>query len=259
MSTIAFLLIAFTFYSFLGWILETVYCSLIGKKFVYRGFLVGPVCPIYGFGALAVISILSPLEKYPLLVFFAAIILTSFVEYVTGYLLERMFNKTWWDYSHRKFNLHGRICLSFSLIWGVLSFLLIYLIAPPIAKGISNMSPSIRFLLASIFLIAFAIDITISIRDAIRFNKDMNQLTVFAERIEKKRLELQNAVSSFRAEPRAAIEEELLKLQIQQEELVNKFLRRMRRILNAFPLMRLSRRDKISLLDRLQDYLHKKA
>ena len=77
--------------------------------------------------------------------------------------------------------------------------------------------------------------------------------------IDKKKLELQNAVSNFRAEPRAAIEEELQKLLLQQEELADKFMRRMRRILSAFPRMRLSRKDKISLRDRLQSYLHKKA
>ncbi len=258
MSTFSFLIIAFTFYSFLGWILETVYCSLLGKKFVYRGFLVGPVCPIYGFGALAVVSILSPLKGYPPLVFLAAVILTSLVEYITGYLLERIFNKTWWDYSHRKYNLHGRICLAFSLIWGVLSFILVYLIAPPIGKGIFRMPFFVQILLSGLFAIVFVIDITISVRDAIRFNKDMNQLTLFAEMVEKKKLELQNAVSSFRAEPKAAIEEELQKLQIQQEELANKFMRRMRRILSAFPRMRLSRKDKVSLLDQLQSYLHKK-
>lgn len=259
MSTFSFMIIAFTFYSFLGWVLETVYCSIPAKKFVYRGFLVGPVCPIYGFGAMAVISILSPLEKYPILVFFAAVILTSLVEYITGYLLERIFNKTWWDYSHRKYNLHGRICLAFSLIWGVLSFILVYLIAPPISKVISCMPLLVRIILSGIFAIVFVVDLAISVRDAIRFNIDMNQLTLFAEMIDKKKLELQNAVSNFRAEPRAAIEEELQKLLLQQEELADKFMRRMRRILSAFPRMRLSRKDKISLRDRLQSYLHKKA
>ena len=98
-------------YSFLGWCGEMVYCSLgQGKLCEKRGFLNGPLCPIYGHGALLVLTALGG-STNPLVTFAAGAVLTSAVEYVTSYLMEKLFHMRWWDYSHKRWNLNGRVCL----------------------------------------------------------------------------------------------------------------------------------------------------
>lgn len=105
------IILYFFIYAFLGWVSECIYCSIGHKKIINRGFLNGPVCPIYGFGALIVIFFLKRYENNVLELFLYGIIVTSILEYITGYLLEMIFNTTWWDYSRKKFNIKGRVCL----------------------------------------------------------------------------------------------------------------------------------------------------
>lgn len=109
----------FMIYAFLGWCLEVVYVGLNSGKFVNRGFLNGPYCPIYGFGVLIVITLLSPLQNNLLLLFIGSVLLTSALEFLTGLVLEKIFSRKWWDYSDVPFNLMGYICLKFSIFWGL--------------------------------------------------------------------------------------------------------------------------------------------
>lgn len=106
-----------------------------------RGFLIGPYCPIYGFGALAVINILTPFSDNPIIVYFLAVIITSLLEYVTGYLLERIYHLKWWDYSNYKLNIHGRVVLHNSLIFGGLSLIAIYFLNPILLNIMINKLP----------------------------------------------------------------------------------------------------------------------
>ena len=102
----------FFIYSFIGYICEVIYCFILDKgKFQNRGFLYGPYCPIYGFGAIAIIVLLSKYEQYPIVLFVMGAIVASIIEYITSYLMEKIFNNKWWDYSNKKFNINGRICL----------------------------------------------------------------------------------------------------------------------------------------------------
>lgn len=120
----------FTIYSFLGWFLETVYVSLLEKKFVGRGFLYGPFCPIYGFGSLALILFVFTYENNLLLLFITSVIVTSILEYITSFFLEKLFHTTWWNYSKEPFNINGRVCLKNSLYWGILSVFILTQIHP---------------------------------------------------------------------------------------------------------------------------------
>ena len=252
------LVILFAMYSFIGWVLETVYCSIPAQKFVYRGFLVGPVCPIYGFGAIAVVLILTPFTHHPELVFLFGMILTSLLEYTSSVLLEKLFNKSFWDYSDRKFNVNGRICLMNSSIFGALSLFLIYVLHPlfiSLLQGLSIMAiPGIAVSLT----LVFCIDLFVSVRNTLDFNREMGKLSDLTDKIEKKRDELKVSVDAFREEQREKLEAELAGLVELQEESLAVFLRRMHRILNAFPHMRLQRKDKLSLHDRLLSYRWKR-
>ena len=116
----------FLTYSCLGWIMEVIVTYPDTKKFVNRGFLIGPYCPIYGYCSIAMILLLNNV-KSNILLFLLCIIVCSIGEYATSYIMEKMFHARWWDYSKHKFNLNGRICLSNCLAFGVLGFLLIKL------------------------------------------------------------------------------------------------------------------------------------
>ena len=102
-------ILLFFIYSFIGWLWETVYCSLKAKKFVYRGFLVGPYCPIYGFGVLSVLYFVEPFENNLLVLYVGSAVLVTILEYVTSYGLEKLFHASWWDYHDVPFNLNGRV------------------------------------------------------------------------------------------------------------------------------------------------------
>ena len=132
MREISILIISFFIYSVIGWLWETIICSIHEKKFVYRGFLSGPYCPIYGFGALSFLLLASPFKGSWVGLFIAGTIIASVLEYITSYALEKSFNAKWWDYSDHKYNLNGRIALIPSLFWGFLSLVLIYFVNEPI-------------------------------------------------------------------------------------------------------------------------------
>ena len=124
----------FFIYSFIGWVLETIYAFLVLGHFVKRGFLIGPICPIYGFGAVLLILLLKNCKGKPLSQFLIAGFGFTVFEYVVSYMLEVVFGLRWWDYSEDLFNLQGRVSLAYSIIWGALGILLIEGIHPYIAK-----------------------------------------------------------------------------------------------------------------------------
>jgi uncharacterized membrane protein len=148
----------FTIYSFAGWVLEVGLYTYRDKRWHNRGFLYGPFCPIYGIGFISVIAILSPLKYNPFLFFIGATIITTTVEYLTGTILELLFHTQWWDYSNVKYNLDGKICLKFSLAWGVVCTLVIYFIHPFISHLAIFLSFRFTGFTTSIILAYFILD-----------------------------------------------------------------------------------------------------
>ena len=122
----------FLIYAFLGWCAEVCYAALRTGRFVNRGFLNGPVCPIYGFGVLIVLTCLEPLRENLLLLFLGSVVLTSLLEWVTGLLLEKLFHQRWWDYSDQPLNLGGYICLRFSILWGLACLFVVKIVHPSV-------------------------------------------------------------------------------------------------------------------------------
>lgn len=149
----------FLFYSFLGWVCETTFCSLAARKFINRGFLSGPFCPIYGFGAMIILILFSGLRNHLLLLFVCSTIGTSALEYVTSFLLEKIFHLSLWDYSDRKWNLHGRICLRNSLLFGIMSVLMVQVIHPHIISWLTTL-PTLVLILGFAFLAIYFISDT---------------------------------------------------------------------------------------------------
>ncbi len=157
----------FFFYSFIGWFFESCYCSLRPKKWINRGFLRGPICPIYGTGGLVMMLALLPLRNLTkslylneLIIFVVGMVLCDIVEFMTSYIMEKLFNARWWDYSNKKFNLQGRICLTHTLYWGTCSCLFVFILEPIVNLYIvGQVSESSRNILTYIFLTVFAFDL----------------------------------------------------------------------------------------------------
>lgn len=177
MAAFCDLFLSFTIYSFLGWVCETIYCSIIFKKFVNRGFLNGPFCPVYGFGAILLLYILKPLPKNALLVFFAGVVITTALEYITACILEKLFHAKWWDYSKNKFNYKGRICLLNSTLFGLLSVALIFFIEPVTVWLINLMSQRVKYVLFALLAMYFIVDTTITVTSIYKLNLRLEALS----------------------------------------------------------------------------------
>lgn len=175
-STAQWLLLFFT-YCFLGWVWESSYVSIRRKEWVNRGFLHGPVVPIYGFGAIVILVLTFSFRESLIHIYLLGSIGATVVEFVTGIAMEKLFGMRYWDYSHRKFNLYGHISLFVSLVWGVFALFLVKLLHPPIAKEILKLPSNIVEPLSLAFVIIFVVDATISVQSALGMKKLLRRIT----------------------------------------------------------------------------------
>ena len=171
------LFLYFILYSFLGWCCESVYCSVIQRKWVNRGFLNGPFCPVYGFGALLVLFLLRDVRhSFPAL-FLSGMVVTSVLEYITSVILEKLFHMHWWDYSHMRFNLNGRVCLLNSCEFGLLSVVVAMYIHPAVVRMTGRIPEFGRVLLAVLLLLIIAADTIVTVRGLLIMKGKLDDLT----------------------------------------------------------------------------------
>ena len=161
----------FVWYSFLGWCMESTYCSIMEKHLINRGFLHLPLCPIYGAGVLIMVNFFTPFTGNPLLFYVMATVVMSAWEYFVGWLLEVTTHMKYWDYSHRRFNLKGRICLGNCLWWGVASYFVIYWIHPATIRLLGTLPVLARQITAYVLAAAVIADTVITIRDLALISK----------------------------------------------------------------------------------------
>lgn len=162
----------FIIYSILGWFMEVIIVSTKKRKLTNRGFLIGPWCPIYGFGALFITLLLKKYYEDPLVLFIMSFLLGSILEYVTSYIMEKIFHARWWDYSDHKFNVNGRISLITSLGFGFLGLILVYVFNPFFLKIVMNI-PSIVFNIIMIIIgLIFITDIVTSFKIIYNIRKE---------------------------------------------------------------------------------------
>ncbi len=152
----------FMIYSFLGWLMEVLLILIKNKKFVNRGFLIGPYCPIYGYGVIGILLLIGQNSKDILAVFLKSILICSVLEYLTSYLMEKLFKARWWDYSDKKFNINGRICLETMVPFGILGTVCFYILNPLFIKIISLINPIIRNIIGIILLVIYITDNIVS-------------------------------------------------------------------------------------------------
>ena len=161
----------FYIYCFFGWIIESTYVSVCTGNWVNRGFMRGPVIPIYGTGAIIILFAVIPFRTSPILVFIIGTIAASVLEFVTGFVMERIYKVRYWDYSDKPFNLCGYICLFNSLCWGVLSILLIYLVHSWVEKGVIFLNDMVLLSIDSGISSLFIVDLFNSSTTAVELKK----------------------------------------------------------------------------------------
>lgn len=189
--------LVFAVYSFAGWIVEVVYRSWTQKRFVNAGFLVGPFVPLYGMGSLLVLGIGTLLKEYNPFFFIIAVglVLTT-LEYFIGYLSEKFLGLKLWDYSSNRFNLHGRVCLSFSVAWAVLAYALAVFVHPKVSAAINLLNHNLAVNMAIAFLAYYSIDLILSTVSALGFKKKIAD--ILAAFSTKSDAELQAVLASFK-------------------------------------------------------------
>ena len=178
------LFLYFMFYAFLGWVMESCYCSLKARRVVPRGFLFGPICPIYGVGALLMILFFTPLKGcVPLFYVVAVVVMTSW-EYFVGWLLERTTHMKYWDYSHLPHNLHGRVCLRIALVWGVLSYVVMFWVHPPVERLYGRIPQGVVYLLCGVLLVLLVVDLTFTLRRLALISHLVSTLTAMGQELQ---------------------------------------------------------------------------
>lgn len=173
----------FIIYSFLGWCIEVTFHGVTQGKFVNRGFLNGPVCPIYGFGMVILLYFLSPITDNLALLFIGSVVLTSTLEFITGFILEKFFQDKWWDYSDMPYNIKGYISLSFSLIWGLGAVFIINIIHPLINNFIPVFDNKIGSVILILFISYFLADFIVTLLGIFEISRQFKVLEEMAARL----------------------------------------------------------------------------
>lgn len=182
-------------YSFMGWAWETFYVSLRQKKFAYRGFLVGPITPIYGFAILGALFLLRPFESNLLILFVGAMIVCTIVEYITSWGLEKLFNASWWDYHDVPLNINGRVALPISLFWGFCCVLIQHWVQPFLLQQVVRVIDATGYYIPIILMIITATDTVYTVRNMLAFKKAMLKFNTI---IEEKKQELQDNLEEIK-------------------------------------------------------------
>jgi uncharacterized membrane protein len=171
----------FFIYSFLGWVWESCYVSVKQKKLVNRGFVAGPVCTIYGLGAVSVYLLLKPISANLVVLYLGGVIVPTILEYVTAVLMETIFHTSWWDYSRKRFNFQGRICLGASLGWGAFTVILFYVFQPAVDRIVALYSYATGKLLVSMVSLLYAVDFGMSFMNAMQVGEKLQNMDTVME------------------------------------------------------------------------------
>ncbi|MEQ8199925.1 MAG: putative ABC transporter permease [Syntrophomonadaceae bacterium] len=242
---LAFLNLAgyFVLYSFLGWIMETAYAAWDEGHFVNRGFLNGPFCPVYGFGMVSLVVAMQPfLDNLPLL-FLGVVVLTSVLEYITGWFLELIFHHKWWDYSNRRFNVQGRICLRFSLYWGFGGILLLKVVHPRIEELVNRIPADIGTGLLAAAALYLTADLIHTLVSLASLKSRLAEMHHFAQ-------EARETLELLKYSSQEVMEERLEELRARYHHLWDRLSLGGDRLMKAFPNLR-----KLRLDYRLKDLL----
>jgi len=243
----------FFIYAFLGWATEVIFAACVRGVFENRGFFNGPICPIYGFGVVIVVFFLEPLKENFLILFVGSVVLTSLLELVTGFLMEKIFHHRWWDYSRMPLNIGGYVCLAFSIIWGLACVFLVDIVHPSIAFFVNHIPSLVTYIAIPIFIATFLTDLIATATSVFNFNKKLEEIDKMAAQIHQisddigKKLsdgaikvkssegtqKIVGSVMESRADAQSRLE--VLKISLNEKE--RELSRIQKRLIKAFPTM----------------------
>ncbi|WP_315167161.1 putative ABC transporter permease [Metaclostridioides mangenotii] len=248
MELVSRYILYFFLYSFLGWLCESIYCSVGNKKVINRGFLNGPICPIYGFGAMLVIFLIEGFRDNIFFLFLFGMLITSMLEYISGYLLETLFNTKWWDYSNRKFNIKGRVCLKNAIYFGIMSVVLIRVIHPFITDIVNDFSPEATIVISVLAILTTSLDMLVTLRTMNKLIiklqwldeviEDLSKINIKLERFDEE--EIRKAISEIKNRE-GHIQIKFREVYRKIEDVRNQSMLQ-RRLMRAFPNMQSKRR-----------------
>ena len=202
--------------------MESIFRSIMEKKIINTGFLKGPICPIYGIGAIIMFTFLQSLENNIVLLFLVSIIILTLWEYIVGVMLEKMFHTRYWDYSDHKFNIQGRICLSNSIYWGVLGVVFVKYIHPNIQNLIQKVDIKLLYFIVTILMVVFIVDMITSI-------VKIKNIKSTLEKIEELNKEIREKIKEIKILPKEIQEKEKLIASEKLQKLVEDLKKRRNR------------------------------
>ncbi len=246
------LLTYFVIYSFLGWVLESIVRTICERKIINTGFLIGPFCPIYGFGAIIMILFLNQYKNNIILLFIVSVIALSLWEYIVGVLLEKFFHTKYWDYSNHKFNFKGRICLTNSIAWGILGVLFINYIHPFIIQVIGYMNFTYLAIGASIIALILLIDAIISVVKIKNIQSTLQKVEEINEQIKQKLSELKE---KEKISANDNLQNLINRLKTRRDRTIKHLYRRAYRLKKAFPAI--DTKEFTEILNKKIEFKHK--
>lgn len=276
-----YLILYFFVYGFLGWCTEVAFAACKERKFVNRGFLNGPICPIYGIGVGIVVQFLTPYKDNFILLYVTSVVLVTALEWVTGFILEKVFHNKWWDYSKMPLNLNGYVCLLFSLIWGVACVAIVEFIHPVIHKLLSWIPKPIGIGLIVVLGIAILADLYVTVSTILKMNRHLEKMKEIAadlhrisdelgesiyedvvevlERREEWKLKVQEASGEVKEKMQDVSDEvmdRITELKKKYREVGGKGLHVSKRLIKAFP--RIQSKKYREAMEDLKQYLKRK-
>ena len=212
----------FYFYSFCGWCFESTYVSIKSHKWVNRGFMRGPFLPLYGSGAVMMFIVSRPFQDNVLLTYFAGCIGATALEYVTGVVMEALFNVRYWDYSNLRFQFQGRICLSSTIAWGFLTIGMTRIVHRPIEQMMLAISPRILGYVTFLVTIYIVVDFTLSFKAAM----DLREILLKMQRIKEEMVRMQKRLDVIIAFNNEEKEQKSIEREMKMDDLADSLAQR---------------------------------
>lgn len=230
----------FIIYSFLGWVMESIVRSIAEKKIINTGFLIGPICPIYGIGAIIIFLFLNQFENNLVLLFLISVIVLTIWEYLVGVLLETIFHTKYWDYSDHKINFQGRVCLTNSICWGVLGILFVKYIHPFIQEMVAKVDIRLLHYTIGIISVVILVDIIISVVKIKNIKETLAKVEALNKEIKEKLREIKQLTKEAEKNTEKniateSIQELVDKLKKKRNRTILHLYRNVYRVKKAFP------------------------
>lgn len=253
-------LLGFFIYGFCGWCVEVIFAAVRKRKFVNRGFLNGPICPIYGIGVICVVQSLGEYQDNLFFLYMMSVLVATSLEWIVGLLLDKLFHQKWWDYSHIPGNIQGYVCLPFSFVWGIACVVVTRSIHPWVLRLIQWIPKSAGSILLVVLLPTLFADLYVTVNGILKLNLKLEKMQRTAEELQKLSVHLgenisRNVLEGIEKQENA--KQRIEEVRVRYQELMESTSSVNLRLIRAFPKLESRRYGK--QLQELKDFFRKKA